>query len=232
MSRPATNDTAALLISAEMAKAVSDRWRSRIMMELSVRPLSPSQFVELVGGELTHIARCFRQLAEWGFIELVETKRGGHRRGGVEHVYRSIHRAHFDTSVWERLPRAYRDECSGSTLQSYIARITEAIEAGTLDDEHDRHLSWDQLSLDRFAWRQLVTRLDETLYWLPELAGEAARRMRKTGEEPIPTTVGLAAFPAARESTALAPRRSQELVGAPDIEQFAISAKTAKAIAN
>ncbi len=233
MVEPKTNETAAFVISAKMAKALADRWRSRIMMELSVRPLSPSQFVEEAGGELPHIARCFRQLAEWDYIEIAETKRGGHRRGGVEHVYRSIHRAHFDTSVWEGLPRVHRDAFSGSILESYLARICEAIEARTFDDELDRHLSWDEIPLDRIAWVQLVTRLDETLHWLPELAVEAAERMARTGEEPIPTTVGLSAFRAATQArTQRAARQSGESVRPPDLTPFVISAKTAKAVAN
>lgn len=233
MAEPKSNETAAFVISAKMAKALADRWRSRIMMELSVRPLSPSQFVEEAGGELPHIARCFRQLAEWDYIEIAETKSGGHRRGGVEHVYRRIRRALFDTGIWEGLPRAYKEECSDSTLESYIARISEAIKAGTFDDELDRHLSWDEIPLDRIAWVQLGTRLDEILYWLPELAVEAAERMASTGEEPIPTTVGLAAFRAATPARIQwAPRQSGEPVRPPKVTPFVISAKAAKAVAN
>jgi hypothetical protein len=205
-------------------------------MELSVRPLSPSQFVEEVGGELSHIGRCFRQLAEWDYVEVVETKRGGKRRGAVEHVYRSIQRAHFDTSTWEGLPRCHRDAFSGSILESYIARIGEAVEARTFDDELDRHLSWDVISLDRIAWARLGERLNETLDRLPELAGEAARRMVESGEEPIPTTVGLAAFRSPESDAALTrklpPRRSGMPAEPSEAAQFAIPAKMAKAVAN
>jgi predicted transcriptional regulator len=191
------------VISAKMAKALANKWRSRILLELSVRPLSPSQFVKEVGGDLSNVSRYFHQLVEWGYIELTETRRGGHRRGGTEHIYRKIHGAHFDTSTWERLPLFLREEFSGSNLESYIARISEAVEAGTFDAEIDRHFSWDGISLDRLAWSQLMARLDELLYWLPELEAEAAARMAETREEPIPTTVGLTAFrsPASSEQT-------------------------------
>lgn len=182
------------LISAKMAKALANAWRARILAELSVRPMSPSQFVDEVGGELTNIARCFRQLAEWDYIEIVETRRGGRRRGGVEHVYRGIQRAHYDTESWKALPRLLRDDISGNILASYFARIAEAVDAGTFDAELDRHLSWDGVALDRQAWTELGERLDEVLGWLPELEAESTKRMAETGEEPIPTTVGLAAF--------------------------------------
>lgn len=223
---------ATFAISPRMARALADRWRLRILEELSVRPLSPSQFVERVGGELAVIGRCFRQLADWGYIEILETKRGGNRRGGVEHVYRRIQRALFTTEVWEQLPQDYREESTGSGLESYIARISEAIEAGTFDDELDRHLSWEGYLLDRIAWTQLVTRLDEILFGLPDLALEAAKRMAITGEAAIPTTVGLSAFRSPTEMTGHLPRAGDGQSPQPVATPLVINAKTAKALAN
>jgi DNA-binding transcriptional ArsR family regulator len=181
-------------ISAKMAKALANKWRSRILLELSARPLSPSQFVKQAGGDLSNISRYFHQLVEWGYIELVETRRGGHRRGGTEHIYRKTQGAHFDTPTWEKLPLFLREEFSRSNLEAFIARISEAVEAGTFDAEVDRHLSWDGISLDRIAWSELMTRLDEVLAWLPTLEAEAAARLEESQEEAIPTTVGLTAF--------------------------------------
>lgn len=188
------DDPGAGLISAKMAKALANAWRARILAELSVRPMSPSQFVDEVGGELTNISRCFRQLAEWDYIEIVETRKGGRRRGGVEHVYRGIRRAQYDSESWQALPRLLRDDISGNILASYLARITEAVEAGTFDAEISRHLSWDGVALDRQAWDELGSKLDEILDWLPELEAESTRRMAESEEEPIPTTVGLTSF--------------------------------------
>lgn len=232
MASAKSKEAATFVISAKMAKALADRWRSRILMELTTRPMSPSQFVDMFGGELPHIARCFRQLAEWGFIEVAETRKGGHRRGGVEHVYRRIQRALFDTEVWEELPLAYRIECSGSTLESYISRVSEAIAAGTFDDEVDRHLSWDVVNLDRAGWKAIGARLDEILYGLPDLSLEASRRMAASGEEPIPTTVGLAAFRSPGQIAEFTSRVASFPAAPPSESPFAISAKMAKALAN
>ena len=174
-------------ISARMAKALADPWRVRILAELSVRPLSPSRFVEQVGGELTHISRCFRQLADWGYIEVVEERPGRRRGAAIEHVYRGIQRAYFDTSTWEGIPRSARDAASRSAVNSYFARIAEAVEAGTFDHEVDRHLSWDGVVLDKQAWRQLGDRLDDVLAWLSELEVEALSRLGP-GREPSATT--------------------------------------------
>ena len=232
MSEQKTNEAAAFVISPKMARALSDTWRSRILMELSVRPLSPSQFVERFGGDLSHISRCFRQLAEWDYIEIAETQTGGRRRGGIEHIYRSVHRAHIDTSTWEQLPRANRDQFSISIIESYLARIQEALEAGTFDEEDDRHLSWDPLVLDEAGTKELGARLDSVLDWLPVLGVESAKRMAASGEEPIPTTVGLNAFRSPPELGALPPRPTEQPVGPAEATPFAISAKMAKAMAN
>jgi hypothetical protein len=188
------DEPGAAVISAKMAKALANPWRAQILAELTVRPMSPSQFVDQVGGELTNIARCFRQLARWNYIELVEEKRGGRRRGGVEHIYRRSNRAYFDLADWEAIPRYLKDDISANILASYFARVTEAVEAGTFDADAKRHLSWDAGVLDQQAWSEITERLDAILEWIPQLKTESAVRLAESDEEPILITVGLAAF--------------------------------------
>jgi DNA-binding transcriptional regulator GbsR (MarR family) len=218
-------------ISARMARALSDSWRVRILSELSVRPMSPSQFVEEVGGELTQIARCFRQLAEWDFVEVVEVRPGRRRGAAIEHVYRGIRRAHFDTTTWKTVSRGARDTWSRSAVSAYFARIAEAVESGTFDAEIDRHVSWDGVALDRAAWLELGRRLDEMLEWLPELAVEADRRLQEPDGERIPTVVGLSAFRSPQSPTTmlLASRRHQP---PPEDPEISFGPKMAKALSN
>lgn len=182
------------LISVEMANVLSNPWRFRILMELTTRPMSVAQFIEEVGGEQSNISRRFKQLAEWGFLELVEEKRGGSRRGGVERIYRSALVARLDSPAWRGLPPAVRDDISRNVLAGYFKRIDEAIEAGTFDQEVDRHLSWVAAVVDHEALLRLGERLDEILDLIPELEREARERIEAGGVEAIPLTVGLAAF--------------------------------------
>ncbi|HEX8752046.1 MAG TPA: winged helix-turn-helix domain-containing protein [Solirubrobacterales bacterium] len=182
------------IISAKLAKAVANPWRARILRELSTRPMSPSQFVEEVGGELTSISRCFRQLAEWGYVEVVETRRGGSRRGGVERVYANVQRAHFDTESFERLPPYLLTDMLRNWVERFLGRLGNAVETGTLQSEGATHLSWDIPTLDRQAWTELTDRLEELLESLPRLEAEAAARLAESGGEAIPATVALAAF--------------------------------------
>lgn len=180
-------------LGPKLAKALSNRWRCQIVSEVGVRPLSPSQFVEEFGGSMTHIARCFRELTEWGFLEVFEERNGGRRGGGIERIYRSTHRLYFDSATWEAIPHIVRSEISQFILDTYFARVTEAIEAGTFDADIDRHLSWSHITIDRSAWNELGGVLDETLAWLPELETQSVERTLDI-ESLIPTTVGLAAF--------------------------------------
>jgi predicted transcriptional regulator len=217
-----------------MARAVADPWRVRILAELSVRPLSPSRFVDEVGGNLTDIARYFRQLADWGYIELEEERAGRRRGAAIEHIYRGIQPAYFDTSSWEGVPRSDRDAVSRAAVSSYFARISEAVEAGTFDEELDRHLSWDGIVLDRDAWNRLGGRLNEVLTKLSAIEKEAAERLVSTAREEIPTIVGLAAFRSPQSPSVMlkASRRHEELSVAANSDSFAIGPRLAKALSN
>jgi hypothetical protein len=227
-------EPAAFGISARTARALADPWRVRILIEVTVRPLSPSQFVDEFGGELTHIARCFRQLAEWGYLEVAEERPGRRRGAAIEHIYRSIRRAHFDSYAWESVSQSERNNVSRSVLASYQQRIEEALAAGTFDQEVDRHLSWDVVTLDRSAWRELGERLDLLLGSLAQYELEAGKRLaeEKDGEQ-IPTTVGLAAFRSPGTPSPRQGARSRPGAGVAEPgTHYALGPKLAKALSN
>jgi len=181
-------------IPPKLVKALSNGWRCRIVMELTARPMSPSQFVEEIGGSISHISRCFRELASWGYVEVIEERKGGRNGGGVERIYRNTRRAYFDTPAWETLPRLVRSEVSRSFLSSYHDRVVEAVEAGTFDAETDRHLSWTPLVVERSGWKQICAVLDEILDWLPGLESDSLTRTQRDLEHLIPVIVGLTSF--------------------------------------
>lgn len=178
----------------DVATAMGNPWRCRILGATALREQSPTAFIREYGGEISNISRHFRQLAEWGYLEEVERRSGGPRRGGVEHVYRSVRRAHLDTASSEGLPQFFREDLSNTTLNEYLKQVKQALDAGTFDADPERHLSWMSLELDAEAFNELSERLDEVLAWLPQLQAEAAERLRQSGDKPIPTTAGLASF--------------------------------------
>ncbi len=178
----------------DLATAVGNPWRFRILEAASLSDLSPTAFIREYGGEISNIARHFRQLAKWGYLEEVDQKSGGSRRGGVEHVYRSVHRAHLDTPSSRGLSKLLREDISETILAAYLTEVREALDAGTFDADVDRHLSWMALELNRECFRELGGWLDEILARLPALQEKARRQMKKSGEKPIDATVGLASF--------------------------------------
>jgi hypothetical protein len=228
-------EPAAFGISPKMARAVADPWRLRILAEVSIKPLSPSQFVARFGGELTHVSRCFRQLAKWDYVEVVEERPGRRQGAAIEHVYRAVRRAHFDTSAWNTIPPNEREGATQAILRSYQDRIKEAIEAGTFDQEASRHFSWDVAALDQPSWEILGQRLNEILSALPEYELEAAERLAHDDGELIPTTVSLAAFrsPESPKRMLEGARRQQGPASASESEALqAIGPKLAKALSN
>jgi hypothetical protein len=194
-SHPLGEDRPHFLMSARTAKALANPWRNRILAELHTRPMSPKQFLEEIGGpDLPTVARYFRQLKAWGYLEVLEELRGGNRRGSVEKVYRAIRRVHFNTPAWEQLPLGVRSACSVSMLDGLMTRLNDAIAADTLDAEVDRFLCWKTVNLDRKAWRQLARLLDDSLDRVQSLEGASIERIENEEAEEIPATVALLAF--------------------------------------
>ena len=178
----------------DIATALGNPWRFRIVYAATAEPLSPSQFVRRHGGEISNVSRHFRNLAEWGYLERVKTVTGGEHRGATMTLYRATRRAHLDSSASAQLSEVLRGHISDTILSGFLAQLQEALEAGTLDTDFERHLAYDVGALDPVAFQELSGWLDEVLARLPRLRAEAKARLDQTGEEPIPTTIGLFSF--------------------------------------
>ena len=197
-----------------LAKTLANPRRARILGELMQREMSLTQLTEELDADKSTISRELRELDRWGYVEVAEERSGG-RRGGPEKIYRALPENRLDHEEWALLSRAEREEKSVNDIAFYMRRITEAVEARTFDADAElqRHFSWDALELDRIAWEQVGERLDETLAWLREVQAEAKERMAASREEPIPTTIGLAAFrsPSEEERRALRGYRRKDM---------------------
>jgi Helix-turn-helix domain len=181
-------------IDSELAQVLSNPWRFRIVTELTTRPMSATEFVREVGGELSNISRRFKQLVEWGFLELVEERSGGARRGGVERIYRSVLPARLDAPVWEGLRPEVRDGLSRNVLGLLSHRVNEAARVGTFDRDTDNHLVEVRAVLDRPALQRLGERFEDLMDLIPELEEQAQERAEGGETETAPTTIGLLAF--------------------------------------
>lgn len=199
---PADIQAIRMPVPERLAKAMSHPVRIQILVETNKRPMSATQFSKWTGGEVspTKANRHFKYLEKLNCLELVEERQGGRRRGGKEKIYRALQRSLFDESTWKALPDSLQGGVSGETISSYVERLAEAVTGGTIDNRQDRHLTWTGMHYDQQAWKELIDRMNELFWFSLELRVQAALRMIKSGEEPIPVTVGMACFESPRDS--------------------------------
>jgi DNA-binding transcriptional ArsR family regulator len=180
---------------ARLAVVFADPLRLKIVSELFMREMSPTQFYEAYGGgSLSRVDRHFKRLAEHGWLRLVRKASGGRRRGGTEHFYRASELAIFDRETWALLPDSLRTEFSWRIFEQFAERVKEALEAGTFDARPDRHFTWTPLVLDEQGRERVIAAVDALFASLFEEQADARLRIAKSGEAPMQATVALAAF--------------------------------------
>lgn len=186
--------------------------RLKIVTELYMREMSPTQFFEeFGGGSVSRVDRNFKRLAEAGWLRHIRTEGpGGDRRGGVEHFYRATELAVFDNETWRLLPYSIRCAFSATIFKQLSERVQEAMRAGTFDAREDRHFTWTPILVDQVGWERVLAAVDRLFELVFEEQADSKLRLFHSGETAIQATVGLAAF----ES----PKRDSERVGPPLVE--------------
>ena len=169
--------------------------RVRILAILNERDMSPVEFCREgfapADMDVSHVAYHFRELAEYGCLTVVEENK---RRGSIEHVYRGIGRAYFSDAEWSALDQEERVRISKTIVQGLMARVEEAMMAGTFDARGPSP------QLDRDAARRAgLERNDHALAAafgeVEQIRTDAERRLDATGRTPIPSTCGILGFP-------------------------------------
>ena len=183
------------------AEAMADPLRLKIMGEVTVRVMSATQFArEFPEYPHSKVYRAFRKLRKLRCVELVETKSGGKRRSAKEHFYRATQRAFFSKETWAKIPRSARELATAVTLDHYFRRVSDAVEAGTMDKRADRHISWSPFQLDQQGWDGLIADIAEFLASSTKRQAESSARLVESGEEPISVTMGLSCFESPKPS--------------------------------
>jgi DNA-binding transcriptional ArsR family regulator len=179
------------LVDARFAKAISHPLRVRIMAELHRGPMSPAEYAAKFGGALENVAYHFRTLLQCDCVRVVAERP---RRGATEHFYENTQWALFSEEEFSRLPPAVRGSFSASILTAFMDQAAEALLTNKLDSHDSRHLTWQRLQLDEEGFAEVMGRLDELFEWLPVAQMAARERMKKSGEKPLATTVGMFGF--------------------------------------
>lgn len=178
-------------ITRKVAKAVAHPLRVRILVALNECEMGPAEFTRRNPDvDLRDVSRHFRRLRDLECIELVGRRPG---RGG-ERLYKAVRRAMFDLSSWQAVPPKRRSAVTEEVVSTYMHRVAQAAEAGTLDARDERWVSWTALFFDDLGWREFIAVIEGVFARSLELGVEAPLRLSTSGEPIIPVTVGLFCF--------------------------------------
>lgn len=193
--------SSAMPFPLRVSKVFADDVCLEIVAETNLREMSARQFHEDVGGaSVEGIRRRFKMLEEIGWLSKVNEKRGGKRRGAVEYFYRATGPAIFDNGSGAEVPNPVKTTHSWRTFEQLSDQVRKAIEAGTFEARTDNHLSWSLLRLDQQGWERVAAAVDSLFAFAFEAQEDAKLRMSRSGEQPITTTLALAAFESPKDS--------------------------------
>ena len=179
------------LVDPRIAKALSHPMRARILAILNERVASPNEIAEMIDERLPNVSYHVRALLDLGCIELVDTAQ---RRGAIEHYYRAVVRPFFTESDWKRIPKSGRQAISDTLLHGIWDDVSGAIDAGAFDSRTDRHLAHTPMLLDEQGWSELARLMTRTLGEVEKIQSQSARRLKKSEDAGVPTSVVLMQF--------------------------------------
>jgi DNA-binding transcriptional ArsR family regulator len=186
-----SSEYSVVAVTRRVAKAVSHPLRVRILAALNETEMGPGEFTRRNPDvDLREASRHFRRLRDLECIELIGRKPGR----GREQLYRAVRRAMFDLGAWEAVPHAKRSSVTGEVLSTFMRRVGQAAEAGTLDSRDERWVSWTALRFDEQGWGEFLESVEEGFDRSLQLGVDAPLRMAESKEEVIPVTVGLFYF--------------------------------------
>lgn len=178
-----------------VCKVFADELSRKILAEANLREISAPLFhAEIGGGSIAVIRRCFKTLEEMDWLVRVGEKTGGRRRAGHELFYRATGPAIADNEGWTFVPPSIQPSPSWEAFRRITDLAKEAIGAGTFEARPDRHFSWSVLRLDQQGWEHISSGVDELLTFILKEKDRAEDRLARSGQRPIPTTIGLGAF--------------------------------------
>ncbi|HEX6689389.1 MAG TPA: hypothetical protein VF085_12115 [Solirubrobacterales bacterium] len=188
-----------------LAVVFSAEIRLRIVTELYMREMSPTQFFEeFGGGTVSRVDYHFKKLAKARWLRHHRSTPGKNGRG-VMNFYRASELAYFDAETWALLPYSIRVAFSWSSFKVITERAREAMAALAAEGRATRNLTSGQLLLDQLGWKRVIEAVDTQFVSLYEEQDDAALRISHSKEKPIRVSVLQFAF----ES----PTSSEERIG-------------------
>jgi DNA-binding transcriptional ArsR family regulator len=187
-TKSAKKDKKATGVDQKLVKALAHPLRVEILTILNERMASPNELSKELNEGLSQVSYHVKVLKDFECIEMVKTEP---RRGAVEHYYRATSRAYLTDRDWTNLPDSIKPGLSAAGLDMIVEDVGEAIGSGTFNKRDDVHISWTPGLVDEQGWEETTELINDTLEKAVRIFAGSAKRITKSGEEGIPTSVVL-----------------------------------------
>jgi DNA-binding transcriptional ArsR family regulator len=125
---------------------------------MGAKTASPNELSKTLNITVGTIAYHMRVLERAEIVELVRTRPA---RGATEHFYRAKPDALIASRSWEELPPGLQGEAVADSLQMFMNRAKEALEAGAFQSREGAKFRWFPMAVDERGWQELERLLEE-----------------------------------------------------------------------
>ncbi len=176
-----------------MTHALNHRVRLEAIAILHQGEFSAGEVAEIMDEDVRYVTGHIHILYKAGCIEYVGLRR---IRGHARPVFRAVVLPVITDEVFCAMSKDERHDAIGAIVQGFLTESLSSYGNEKMDGvEEPPCLIWDAPPLDADGRRKLRERLTEI--WEEEvlaIQAESANRIAESGEEPIPTVVGLFSF--------------------------------------
>jgi DNA-binding transcriptional ArsR family regulator len=180
-------------IDQRLVRALAHPLRVQILEVLTERVASPNWLSEHLDSSLSDVAYHTRALDKCGCVNLVDTAQ---KRGATEHFYKAAPGSFLGSRIWRKVPRTVRGGFSGASLQTFLDKAVNALEAGTLDGRDETIFTWMPMLLDQRGWEEVTTIMEEATDRVLEAQERSSGRLARFRgwKEAISAVVAVASF--------------------------------------
>jgi DNA-binding transcriptional ArsR family regulator len=165
--------------------------RCRCLTILADRVASPVEIARELRLEVGNVGYHVTALVEAGLVEEVRHRQV---RGAVEHFYRAVVRPVVSTADESATDFDKRKSFARTTWSLIAANATTALEAGTLVERPEHHLTRLPLRVDEEGWSDLAEAYMELYERVYEIQAESAERLGAHPDDPGISTLSVLAF--------------------------------------
>jgi DNA-binding MarR family transcriptional regulator len=166
-----------------------------ILAEQVASPKEVAVKLKLTSAKAGYVSGHIKELEKRGLVELARLEP---RRGSIEHFYRAIKPLVVTDEDASRMSFEERLILSAWIINRISDDFLMAVEAGTIDERTDRHLSRFPLCLDEQGYQDLIEAYGRSFHHTVEIKAECEERLIASGKKGKPFSAMLACFPLPR----------------------------------